>query len=175
MHARLTLIACIALFVTCSRVDAQDAVAPHSTTDLPGLKKLLEELGYAPEARKAGETEFLQIDLKHSNDETRKHLIGIDSQAATIYVTGGGFSWVPDPKKASNEWFRKLLKTNHNLSPSYIFLNNIDVFGLTTVIGNVDITTERLKATLKEHLTNFDEKLTPLVKELPGKEADDNK
>ncbi len=165
----------MALIITCSRVSAQDAAAPHTTSDLPGLKKLLEELGYAPEVKKAGQTEFIQIELKHSSEEKRKHLIGIDHQAATVYILGGGFSWAPDPKKATNEWSRKLLKTNHNMAPSYIFLNDIDVFGLTTVIGNVDITSDRLKAKLKDHLTNFDEKLVPLVKELPGKEADDNK
>lgn len=172
MRLGFPLAACIAILFTCEVLRAQDAAAASAKTDLPGLKKLLEELGYAPEAKKAGETEYLQVDLKHSNGETRKHLIGLDPQAATIYILGGGFSWAPDPKKATNEWFRKLLKANHNLAPSYIFLNDIDVFGLTTVIGNVDITSDRLKAKLKDHLANFDEKLVPLVKELPGMDTD---
>ncbi|MFN0019164.1 MAG: hypothetical protein ACKVP0_12950 [Pirellulaceae bacterium] len=172
MHIRITVLACLAIFFTAAHLGAQDSTA---RTDIAGLKKVLVELGYSPEEKKSGESAYLQIELKHSNEETRKHLVGIDPGADTVYILGGGFSWAPDPKKASNEWFRKLLKHNHKISPSYIFLNDFDVFGLTTVTGNVGINGERLKAKLKQHVTDFDEKLLPLVKELPGKEAEDNK
>jgi len=169
MHTRPSLIACI-LLLCGTAAWAQDPAATHSMADLAGLKKLLEELGYTPEMKKTGDTEYLQFELKHSSGETRNHLVGLDPRASTIYLMGGGFSWAPDPKKASNEWFRKLLKYNHSLAPNYIFLNDFDVIGLTTIIGNVDVSAEKLKTKIKDHLTTFDEKLVPLAKELPGAE-----
>ena len=167
MKTYYSFIACMA-FLFCGAVAwGQEAPAADPKIDNDGLKKILEGLGYEPAEVKSGESVAWQVDLEHPSGETRKHLIATDPKAATVFIIGGGFSWAPDPKKASNEWFRRLLNVNHKMAPSYIFVNDFDVFGLTTVMGNVDINAQRLKAKIKEHVKNFDEQLVPLVKELP--------
>lgn len=154
----------VAVILGTSPVRAADK--PDGVVDHDKLKELLEGLGHKPKEIKAGTTTALQIELKHASGETRKHLLGFDPQAGTVFIIGGGFSTSPDPKKASNEWFRKLLKINNNIAPNYIFLNEGDVFGLTTVFGNVNVTEKFLKAKIELHLKTFDDKLVPLIKEL---------
>lgn len=149
---------------------APPAERPDAEISSEGLRKILEGLGYEPKGIKAENSSAWQIELEHANGDTRRHLIGFDPKASTVFIIGGGFAHAPDPKKATNAWFRKLLKQNHQLAPNYIFLNDFEVFGLTTVMGNVNITPARMKAKLKEHVQNFDERLTPLVKELPSME-----
>ena len=165
---------CIALILCVALARAEDAPASKSRIDIAGLKNLLVELGYEVEELKSGETPYLQAELKHAS-ETRKHIFSVDTKADTIIILAGGFSWAPDPKKASNDWFVKLMKLNNRIAPTYIFLNDGNVFGLTTVMGNVDMSAERLKAKIKEHVTNFDEQLVPLVKELPGPDKSEGK
>jgi len=169
VNTRRFVLACLSLVLVTKASWAQDA-ATHTVIDIAGIKKFLGELDYEPVVGKSGDAEYLQIDLKHSNGETRKHLVGIDPQAKTIFILGGGFTSAPDPKKGTSEWYRRLAATNHKIAPNYIFINDFDVFGLTTVIGNVDITAERLKTKLKDHITSFDDNLVPLVKELPPME-----
>jgi len=182
----LIVLAFASLLSSWNTASAQIASAPPTADvkgqdnpqiDGEGLQKILAGLGYEPKQIKAGESVALQIELEHADGKPRRHLIGFDPKAATIFIIGGGFAHSPDPKKASNAWFRKLLKANHRLAPSYIFLNDFDVFGLTTIMGNVNITPAQMKTKLKEHVTNFDKELVPLVKELPSieKAADPDK
>lgn len=127
-------------------------------------------MGYEPKKKIVGDATALQISVKHES-ETRDYLIGFDPKADTVFIIGGGFSWAPDPAQASNDWLRRMLKQNHQLAPSYIFINDYDVFGLTTVMGNIGITPARMKAKIEEHVANFDSRLVPLVKELPSIKA----
>lgn len=159
---------------------AQDADAPPSDdppaagngmVDSEQLREMLEDLGYSPRKLDGNASSAWQIDLQHGTN-TRRHLVGIDPGAGTLFIIGGGFSHAPDPKKASNDFFRRLMKHNHQMSPNYIFINDYNVFGLATIFGNVNITPARLRAKIKEHQTNFDSRLVPLVNELPSQEKE---
>ena len=175
MKTGISTVALLALLFCGLVAWGQEAPAAGAKIDNDGLQKILGEMGYEPEVIKSGESVAMQIEVKHPSGETRKHLLGIDPKASTVFIIGGGFSWAPDPKKASNEWFRRLLNQNHKIAPSYIFVNDFNVFGLTTVIGNVDIKASRLKDKIQEHVTNFDERLVPLVKELPPMDKEEGK
>ena len=170
MNHRRFFIAFSLLLLGETLVWEREARAQGSKTDLDGLKQILEELGYAPKEVKSNESIAWEVQVKHPGGETRRHLLGMDPKAATIFIIGGGFSSWPDPGKATSAWYRKVMHQNHKISPSYIFLNDFDVFGLTTVLGNVDIDAARIKAKITEHATNFDEKLVPLIKEVPSKD-----
>lgn len=149
---------------------ASDALAQQQaegkTLDHASLRQMLAGLGYQPErVEMEGGTVFYRIKMTHRN-QTRVHMVAVDQRAGTIAIIGGGFASIPDPTRASNAWFRKLMKINHSIGPCYIFLNDNNVFGLTTVFGNTNVTPARLRERLQWHVNTFDSILEPLIQEL---------
>jgi hypothetical protein len=133
--------------------------------DNEGLRQMLVGLGYSPERIDVGNYVAYRITLTHA-DGSRITLVAVDNATKMIAIVGGGFASAPDPKVASNDWFQRFVKTSNAISPNYLFMNDQGVFGMATVMGNTDITANDLKAKLEQHVSTFDSRLAPLVKEL---------
>jgi hypothetical protein len=154
-----------AVSVLAQAPDGQVVPANSQAMTHASCGEMLKQLGYEVNEIKAADSLAWSISVDHK-DGPRSTLVGIDPNARTMFVISGGFSQAPDPGKGTNAWFRKLLKHNHQIAPSYIFVNDNDVFGLSTVTGNQGITNKFLRERIDLHVTNFNDRLIPLINEL---------
>jgi len=129
------------------------------------LQEMLKELGYQPKLLEVSGQKALQVKLGE-REFARDAMVAIDQAQHVLIILSGGFNWNPQPARGDHSFYRKLLKINNDIAPSYIFLNEGDVFGLASVAGDSQVTTDSLKGLLAKHQERFEQKLAPLVQEL---------
>lgn len=158
-----------------STVPATKASAAEGLSlDDESLRRMLEGLGYDP--KKLGVNNYvvyrIQLESKCGASET---FVAIDPQNHTIVIGSGGQAVPQESTVESIAVYRKILIANNRLGNSKIFINENQLLGLLTQIGNRHLSPAVLKRTIETHSRAMEETLAPLAQELvaSAKSADE--